>query len=65
MDAVNVARVQARHPPDRAARLFEKRLGDVSAFHGSTIRPDASPLTRLMTDHMRSLAACIDAADEG
>ncbi|QIJ73310.1 helix-turn-helix domain-containing protein [Methylobacterium sp. NI91] len=46
-------------------RLFEKRLGDMSAFHGSTIRPDASPLTRLMTDHMRSLAACIDAADEG
>lgn len=46
-------------------RLFEKRLGDVSAFHGSTLHPDASPLTRLMTDHMRSLAACIDAADEG
>lgn len=46
-------------------RLFETRLGDVSEFHGTTFRPDASPVTRLMTDHMRSLATCIDAADDG
>lgn len=46
-------------------RLFERRLGDLSAFHGSAFQPEASPLTRLMTDHMRSLAACIEAADDG
>lgn len=46
-------------------RAFERRLGDVSAFHGAMLDPTQSPVTRLMVDHMRSLASCIDAADEG
>jgi AraC-like DNA-binding protein len=46
-------------------RAFERRLGDLASFHGAMLDPAGSPVTRLMLDHMRSLASCIEAADDG
>lgn len=43
-------------------RSFESRLGDLSSRHCTSFRFDANPITKLMSDHLRSLGHCIEAA---
>lgn len=45
-------------------RSLDRRLGDLSPLHGRVFRQTLNPFTQLMADHLRSLAQCVEAADE-
>ncbi|WP_311274077.1 helix-turn-helix domain-containing protein [Methylobacterium sp. WCS2018Hpa-22] len=57
-DATEVSSINLLIP----RRSFERRLGDLSPQHGTSFRFDANPITRLMSDHLRSLSHCIETA---
>lgn len=44
-------------------RSLDRRLGELSPLHGHVFSQDGSPVTRLMADHLRSLARCIETTD--
>lgn len=41
-------------------RLFDRRVGEVSALHRGRFGADGSPLFRLLSDHVRNVGACLD-----
>ncbi|MGU3452408.1 AraC family transcriptional regulator [Methylobacterium sp. 391_Methyba4] len=45
-------------------RLFDARVGELSARHLDILRPESTPLIRLLGDHMHSVHAGIDGMDE-
>jgi AraC-like DNA-binding protein len=46
-------------------RLFDARVGEIGRLHRSTFERTASPLSRLLSDHMRNMQDCLDASDAG
>lgn len=44
-------------------RLFDGRVGEVSALHRGRFGTDGKPLFKLLADHVRNVRACLDTSD--
>ncbi|SFG57900.1 AraC family transcriptional regulator [Methylobacterium gossipiicola] len=45
-------------------RAFDARVGEIGDLHRSVLSRSGSALTRLLSDHMATMADCLDASDE-
>lgn len=44
-------------------RVFDRRVGEVSAFHRGRFGANGKPLFKLLADHVRNVRACLDTSD--